>query len=419
MMHNVTKMMKVEVEVELSPENASTDGESTSSHEVIDCKNDVDAATRKSIAKYMTLGSAAAKGSDNPITIHDCDDSLMRAVWSLIAETMVVKGELSRKEKEAVAMVTNKNSQCAVCVTTRIIETPSAYKKSQVKAEKGTGEQAVKEERQRQMITYAEMVTKASRDKSDFILTDGDERCNLLSAMARAEIALVVLIKQHLLRSLGAILGEQMSAVGVSRDAAMEKQSSVMGTMNKVFMPMMKPMMKPFFLAGVLQQYCEPGITDELFKYESDVPSLPSHLQGVQAAGAERAQAVARLNALVGTLYEYRLKGYITKQVMELVDGETAATSDASMSPVLVVKWIERKLESLSDEKDKAVATALLLMAYFPKRLLKGREWKALVKAVGGDEKEARLIVIWYSLRFTLGQARGLDNETMRVSPRA
>jgi hypothetical protein len=58
-------------------------------------------------------------------------------------------------------------------------------------------------------------------------------------------------------------------------------------------------------------------------------------------------------------------------------------------------------------------------MAYFPKRLLKGREWKALVKAVGGDEKEARLIVIWYSLRFTLGQARGLDNETMRVSPRA
>jgi hypothetical protein len=69
---------------------------------------------------------------------------------------------------------------------------------------------------------------------------------------------------------------------------------------------------------------------------------------------------------------------------------------------------------SLPNEKDKAGATALMLMAYFPRRLLKEEQWSALVSSLGGDEKEASLIVIWFSLRLTLAQAKGLDNETMK-----
>jgi hypothetical protein len=156
---------------------------------------------------------------------------------------------------------------------------------------------------------------------------------------------------------------------------------------------------------------------DELPEFLSE---LPTHLQGIQVAGAERAQAVARLQDLVDTLYVSRLQCFISKQVLQLVDAETATTSNTSTAPVrdTIVKWIEDKLKPLRNEQDKAVATALLLTAYFSKRLYRPSLWKSLVDAVGGDDKHARLVVIWFSLRLSLKQAKGLDMESLRVSCR-
>jgi hypothetical protein len=53
-------------------------------------------ATRKSIKKSFPLGRVLSVGSNNPLTIHDVDDNLFACLWAVIAETMVVNGDISR-----------------------------------------------------------------------------------------------------------------------------------------------------------------------------------------------------------------------------------------------------------------------------------------------------------------------------------
>jgi hypothetical protein len=48
-------------------------------------------ATRQSIKQSVLL-----VGSNNPITVHNVDVDLFTSVWSVIAETMVVNGDISR-----------------------------------------------------------------------------------------------------------------------------------------------------------------------------------------------------------------------------------------------------------------------------------------------------------------------------------
>jgi len=76
---------------------------------------------------------------------------------------------------------------------------------------------------------------------------------------------------------------------------------------------------------------------------------------------------------------------------------------------VAIVTWIREKLVPLPTEKDKAVATILLLLSFFPKRIFKSKQWHAYVDAAGGDIKMARLVVIWFSLRLTLKQEEGFE----------
>ena len=60
-------------------------------------------ATRRSIKKYFPMGGVMCQGNNNPITLHSVNDDLFARVWSVIAETMVVTGALSRPTKEAIA----------------------------------------------------------------------------------------------------------------------------------------------------------------------------------------------------------------------------------------------------------------------------------------------------------------------------
>jgi hypothetical protein len=53
-------------------------------------------ATRQSIEQSFPLGTVLSVGSNNPITIHDVDVDLFTSIWAVIAETMVVNGEISR-----------------------------------------------------------------------------------------------------------------------------------------------------------------------------------------------------------------------------------------------------------------------------------------------------------------------------------
>jgi hypothetical protein len=164
-------------------------------------------------------------------------------------------------------------------------------------------------ERHKQMISYTELAQKLSRENIDFVIVDDDKRFSLLNAQARAEIALVVLVKHHMNRSVGAILGEEMSTAIFGVPRGMPKRMEKPGVMSFV-----NKIMKPFFSGG-MHKTCEPGITLDLFKNDTESsPVLPIHLQGLEVVEAERVIAVARLNAVVSALYESSLSGFVSKQ---------------------------------------------------------------------------------------------------------
>lgn len=393
-------------------------------------------ATRKSIKKHMALGAVMGAGSSNPLTIHDCDDDLFRAVWCLLGETMVVGGELDRVEKEEIATMVSQNNKCTVCVTAHVMMATAAKKKKRDEnierlkkstsapsstssgSDKGTingsEDEYDQEERSKQAVAYAELVQKASQNGEALVIRSEND-FSLLNDIARAECALVVLLFQHMNRVISAIMGEQMTTamMGLPRTFATQMEKpGVMKHLNR--------MMKPI-ISGAVNKSVQPGFTNVLFKNEKGETvkeqeqqlELPEYLQGVKDAGLARAHAVGRLYSMVDVLY-MKVAHVVPKEVIDLVDAEVASGShdDQKLSPVVIVSWIQEKLGPLSSKNHKIVATIMILVAYFPRRIFNSKEWRALVDDVtGGDVKMARMVVIWYSLRLTMMQAKGFQDE--------
>jgi hypothetical protein len=83
------------------------------------------------------------------------------------------------------------------------------------------------------------------------------------------------------------------------------------------------------------------------------------------------------------------------------------------MSPVLEVKWIEKKLASLPNKKEKAdCGNGTAVDGVLPRA---SRRRAAVFLQWRWAEEEAHLIVIWFCPRLTLEQAKGLDIETVGV----
>jgi AhpD family alkylhydroperoxidase len=314
--------------------------------------------------------------------------------------------------KEEVATLVSKYNTCAVCSTAHALMSAAASNaERKLKSKKGatatssTSNSKDEElETHRQALAYAEMVQKATHGKGT-LLTDAQtaNKFPRLNAKARAEVASVVMLFEHMNRACNSIMGEKMSTAMFGMPAPIAKRMEserVMRVVNRVMAP---------FLSGGITKAPKPGFTEALFKDEdgkSTVP-LPSHLEAAKNAGSGRARAVARLNALMDTLHESRLKDIVTGPVLALVDEETKTPTTEAFQPALIPLWLKEKVEPIKDEKDQVVATAILMMSVAPLRLFHdGSQMKALVEAVGA--KEARLVLLWWSIRLSLKRAKGL-----------
>jgi hypothetical protein len=303
--------------------------------------------------------------------------------------------------KEEVATLVSNYNTCAVCSMTHALMSAAAVNaecklRSKSDATSRTSELSDRElETHGQALAYAEMVQKATHGKGTVLTgAQATEEFPRLNGKARAKVVLVVMIFEHINRACSSIMGEKMSTAtfGIPVPIAKRMESKrVMGVVN------LAPFQKP----------PKAGFTESLFKDEGGewkVP-LPSHLKFAENAGSERARAVARLDALMGALYESRLKDSVTGPVLALLlDEETKAPPTEAFT---IYVWLKEKVEPIKDKKDKVVATAILMTTVAPHRFHDRIQMKALVEAVGA--KEARLVVLWWSIRLSLQRAKGLN----------
>ena len=175
-------------------------------------------AVRKSIKKYFPfpLGDMASLGSNSPLTLHDVDDDAFRAIWSLVAETMVVDGALTRTTKEAIADMVSERNECPVCATIHTM----------MKAAAMEGEGKSVGQNHAQALEYGLLVQDATLGIRQFPQDKAalKRMFDELTDEAMAEVALVVLLFQHMNRVVSAIMGEEMTTAMFKLPRTMAKK---------------------------------------------------------------------------------------------------------------------------------------------------------------------------------------------------
>ena len=282
------------------------------------------------------------------------------------------------------------------------------------------------EERQRQLtlhdeaMNYAESLiveTMNARDEDDeddeFDFTISLEpktaptsstNYTVLTEVGKAEVALVVVLYNHMNRIISAVLGEQMSTAmfSVPKSAAERMEStSVMSVMNKIMSP---------FLAGGFKKKHKPGITASLFPSGSScLEFLPAHLKGAKLAGDERMEALSRLLAWTDLYEQQSLEAIVSKDTITILD-DPANSPPPGMRTHKIAHWatvtMRDVVKKLPDKTSRAVANICLLVSYSPQSVFNSIHWKTVVKALGPDQ--AKTVVIWWSLRFTFKHSKGL-----------
>ena len=297
-------------------------------------ESDISRATRRSIKMSLPLGDIMASGTDNPITIHSVDDEVFAGMWSFIAETMVVTGDLTRATKEAIAVLVSERNKCPVCIKAHsmmgIVATKVEVRQASKKRGAQHNEEVNNQRCHEQALQYAKfLIDKVNlRQSMGNVLTTSsaqpvspctkDRGFSDLKESAKAEVALVVALFLHVNRVVSAIMGEEMSTamMRVPRAAArvMERKGAV-----KAMSRMMSPL-----LAGTFKASHESGFTECLFPKQKggiDKIKLPVGLQNLVLAGHERAKAMSRLVQWVaryesdllleGDMFDYDVIRYI------------------------------------------------------------------------------------------------------------
>ena len=378
-------------------------------------------ATRKSIKTHFPLGAVLCRGQDNPITLHSVNDDVFRTVWSLIAETMVVDGVLTRGMKETIAELVSMKNSCPVCVVAHSMMGVAAQRgDAAAAAQKRNNKKQQQEDAtaptldEAAVLQYAEHIKNTSvKVYNEDCTEDAAVAAFRLSETAKAEIALVILLFEHMNRVVSALMGTEMSTAmfGVPRPVArtMEKKS-VMGVMSKMMSP---------FLSRDISKPRKEGITLNLFRDENnDKFDLPPHLELVQDAGGERARALARWIQLDQTLHDQYLQEIVPPSVLAFLADPVHTPPSSSSGHLLSststqrLQWILTEMrqtakEQLQHPHEAVVAIVLLQVQHAPSGVYRSLDYKALVKKVG--VVQARLVVIWWSMKVTLAEAKGLS----------
>lgn len=345
--------------------------------------------TRKSIKKFFP---DQTKDSSNPIMLHSSDDELYPRLWSFLAETMIAQGELPSDTKEAVALsvTTAKNNFVG-------------------KEDKDASEeQDLEAQRKDQAIKYAETFLSSS-DTSD-----NAPSFPLLNDAAKAEVALAVLLFQHLNRSVIALLGAHHKAVGLLSITGQQERRSfetctgVRGAVHRMMAP-------------INFEKAKPGLTNPLFassstmdgssRYSADDSfDLPRHLRKAADAGEDCANALFRLVDWVES-YEAQLlaENLLTRAVLQEM---RRAVPPPHLKIHQLAQWVsgdkrlKKKLLKGRNDLHYDLACVLLMVQHSPMSVANSSWLKELVKGVGKDK--ATTIVLWWSLRLSLEEAKGL-----------
>jgi hypothetical protein len=164
--------------------------------------------------------------------------------------------------KEEVATLVSNNNTCAVCSTAHALMSAAAVNaERKLRSELSDGEL----ETHGQGLAYAEMLQKATHGKGTLLTgAQATDEFPRLNGKARAEVALVVMLFEHMNRACSSIMGEKMSTAmfGIPVPIAKRIESKrVMAVVNRMMAP---------FLSGGIQKPLKAGFTESLFKDEGD-----------------------------------------------------------------------------------------------------------------------------------------------------
>jgi len=244
-----------------------------------------------------------------------------------------------------------------------------------------------------------------------------------LSPTVRTEVALLVLLFEHLNRVVNALVGPALSHSMYSVPSPLAKAIE-----SKTIMSVARHFLNQSF-AGPLRQKPSPGFTNPLFDVEElkQTTSLPSNLQGIHALGDEPTRAMARWVALVDVeedpfktkiLAKLKIDSYLPNFLIEFC--EQIFPPGGIMVEQEMIEWatgplVRQLFNSLVESHDESlelketwyfISVVLLLTKMWSKTVYKSDHWNSLTTRVGNFQ--ARTILVWFSMRLAVRQAQGL-----------
>lgn len=401
------------------------------------------ADTRASIAKYFPMGSVMGGGQNSPISLHSVHPLLFATVWALIGEVMVGQGVLGRPVGERIAKEVSITNRCPICITAHAMMEVAAMQAAREEerrqnnnynnssSRKSSGEGSVASRTSSTMdneasnsdattvaaveaedaIQYAKVLHQETQRaaQGNTITTTTTTSFPSLDERAKAEAAIVVLLFEHMNRVVSVIMGEAMSTAmfGIPEVVAGPMESETfMGKMNRWIMG---PLLRGHFRKDKTPPS---GFTAKLFDEkvtgEQTVPLLPSHLQGAVRAGPGRCRALVRWNVVVEAVAtEEPIRSLVTPASMAKIAAVRKDLESVCLSPRVATSHLADCVQDVPEERQRAALLGILLVSSVPKLAHRSEEWKQVQQVLGVEV--ARTVVIWWSMKLSLEQAKGLE----------
>lgn len=365
--------------------------------------------TLRSIKRYSPQMAANA-----PLTLHSVEQDLFPRLWSLWAEVMLVEGSLSPTTKQAIAGLVKEHNSGSSSLVINSSKPKRLLASTSDPFEAATHTEALKHGHS---LIHGDFQLDSNSNSSHFshgssVASSGSQfsrsssrhlSLSNLTKGAKAETALVVLVTSHLDRVEKAL----------TSSSSMRRCASSPVVSNSGSMPKTKSSSMLNRLKTQLKSKSEPphkaGFTAPLFlKKTPKAFGLPEHLQGAAYAGGECIQALGRLVAWVENYQEQLIcQGLVTLELLDRLEYHLEVSPCSN--PVDPEVWV-----SLLGGNLDLTRVLLLTSSRRPQRVSKSRAWHSLVQAVGKDQ--ATSLVLWWSLRLSLDQARGLRSSRLSFS---
>jgi len=356
------------------------------------------------------------RGSNTPLSLHSVDPLVFRTVWSLMGEAMVAEGSLDRSLAECIGKFVSISNSCRICITAHsMMETAAGLAKKRVKKRSysevstlpsqssHTVDMSSESTFREEVLDFARAVHKATVQGEDFC--DDTTDFSHLSERTKAEVAIIVLLYQHMNRVINIMLGDTLTHAMFSVPERLAKALE-----SKGFMRAIKGVATRL-LKSQFKKRIKGGFTDSLFVNDrlDNKQDIPDHLQGIYQAGKGRSTAIQRWIHVVDNLPNQEpLRSLLSADLLDKVNTIQKNTQGVCLSPQCVSRYLDKQAQcTTKTPKDRAVVLALIMTSNMPGLMNPSLEWHQVQTTLG--KETARLLVIWWSMKVALEQAKGLD----------